>query len=323
MGMIDDLPKPRWYRLTPDRLVIGLLVVECLLWLSGRFQWFPFNEKKGWTVLIAAAVVGVVFIAMLLWFIASLLFHWRFQSSIRSLLLLAVVVTIVCTWMTVEMKAAKRNADAFVAIEESGQVSFASLPELGPVWLRRLLGNGFLLPDVTSVDFPGVEVTDAALENVKGLDQLNSLSLMDSINITDVGLNNLKRLNKLESLILIEGTQITDGGLENLKGLDRLQLLCLQGTKVTDVGLEHLKGLNRLHHLDLGGSRVTDAGLEYLKGMNELQELCLEGTNVTDAGLTTLKGLDRLELLQLQSTKVTDEGVKRLKQALPNCRIYH
>ena len=52
-------PKVRWYRPTPAWLVLGLLVVEGLLWLSERYQWFWFNAKKGWTVLIAVAVVGV------------------------------------------------------------------------------------------------------------------------------------------------------------------------------------------------------------------------------------------------------------------------
>ncbi len=88
--MADGRSKPRWYRLTPDRFVIGLLVVEGLLWLSERFQWFSFNEHKGWTVLIGVAVVGAAFLLMLLWFIASLLFRWRFQFSIRSLLVLTI-----------------------------------------------------------------------------------------------------------------------------------------------------------------------------------------------------------------------------------------
>jgi len=52
-GMNDTLRR-RWYRLTPDRFVIGLLIVECLLWVPEKFQWFPFNEKKGWTMLFAA-----------------------------------------------------------------------------------------------------------------------------------------------------------------------------------------------------------------------------------------------------------------------------
>jgi hypothetical protein len=44
--------KPRWYHLTPARFFLGLLAVQVLLLLSERFQWFTFNEKKGWTVLI-------------------------------------------------------------------------------------------------------------------------------------------------------------------------------------------------------------------------------------------------------------------------------
>jgi membrane protein YdbS with pleckstrin-like domain len=93
-SMTDVNLKFRWYRLTPDRFVIGLLVVECLLWLSERFQWFSFNAHKGWTVLFAVAVVGLAFLVMLLWFIAALLFRWRFQFSIRSLLVLTVAVVV-------------------------------------------------------------------------------------------------------------------------------------------------------------------------------------------------------------------------------------
>ena len=51
-------PKRRWFRLSPDRFVVGLLLGVCLLWLSDRFQWFGINHHKGWTVLIAVAVVG-------------------------------------------------------------------------------------------------------------------------------------------------------------------------------------------------------------------------------------------------------------------------
>jgi hypothetical protein len=63
--MTDPTPKPRCYRLTPDRLVIGLLIVECLLWLSERFQWFAFNAHKGSTVLIAVAAVAATILFML------------------------------------------------------------------------------------------------------------------------------------------------------------------------------------------------------------------------------------------------------------------
>ena len=56
---MNDQPKckRRWYRFTPDRFIVGLLAVEGFLLLSARFRWFAFNEKKGFTVLIALVAV--------------------------------------------------------------------------------------------------------------------------------------------------------------------------------------------------------------------------------------------------------------------------
>lgn len=51
-------PKLRWFHLTPGQLLVVLLVVEGVLLMSERFQWFAFNEKKGWTVLIVATKKG-------------------------------------------------------------------------------------------------------------------------------------------------------------------------------------------------------------------------------------------------------------------------
>ena len=45
-------PTPRWYHLTPDRFLIGLLVVECLVWLSERFSLAA--------AILAVAAVGVI-----------------------------------------------------------------------------------------------------------------------------------------------------------------------------------------------------------------------------------------------------------------------
>ncbi len=95
--------KLRWYRLTPDHLVIGLLAVEGFLLLSEWFGWFAFN-RQSWTVLIALAVVGATLLLMLLWFAAALLFRWRFQYGLRSLMLLVVAVAIPCSWVAVEMQ---------------------------------------------------------------------------------------------------------------------------------------------------------------------------------------------------------------------------
>jgi hypothetical protein len=84
MTGMTDAPKPRRFHPTPSWLIVGLLMVEGLLWLSERFQWFDFH--KGYAVLIGVAAVGVVFVVMLLWLTVALLFRLRFQFSIRSLL---------------------------------------------------------------------------------------------------------------------------------------------------------------------------------------------------------------------------------------------
>ena len=114
--MTDPKPTRRSFRPTPAWLIIGLLVVEGLLWLSERFGWFWFNEKKGWTVLIAVASVGVVMLAMLGWFIVSMVFRWRLQFSIRSLLVLVVVVALPFSWLGVEMKQAREQKAVAVAL---------------------------------------------------------------------------------------------------------------------------------------------------------------------------------------------------------------
>jgi len=61
-----------------------------ILCLSERYGWFPFNANKGWTVLIAVAAVGAVLIVMLLWFAVALVFRWRYQFTIRTLLVLTI-----------------------------------------------------------------------------------------------------------------------------------------------------------------------------------------------------------------------------------------
>jgi hypothetical protein len=121
-GMSDAPPKLRWFQPTPSWLIVALLAVECLLWLSDRFQWFGFNAHKGWTVLIGVASVAAVFVVMLLWLIVALVFRLRFQFSIRSLLVLPVAVAIPSSWMAVEMKAAKSQAAVVQEIKNVGSV---------------------------------------------------------------------------------------------------------------------------------------------------------------------------------------------------------
>ena len=165
--MVAPEPKARWYRLTPDRLIAALLAVEGFLLLSERFRWFPFNQHKGWTVLIAIASVGVAMLLMFLWFLAALLFRRRFQYSIRSLFVLTVAVAIPCSWLAAEMKKARKQKEAvkaikklgamvgyyhhFLMISKGGTLTFGDPRPPCPTRLQTRLGDDFFV-DIIRVD---------------------------------------------------------------------------------------------------------------------------------------------------------------------------
>jgi hypothetical protein len=223
--------KSRWFCLTPDHNLAALLVVEGLLWLSERIGWPTW--PKGYAVLTAVAAAALALLLLLVWFAVALLFRWRFQFSTRSLLVLTVAVAIPCSWLAVERKKAREQQQVVATIEKQlrGSVAYdweydvdgAWLPNArppGPSWLRDLLGEDFFRA-VVRVNLSDEKVTDAALEQLKGLGQLRKLWL--------------------------EHTKVTDAGLERLRGLRQLQELSLRGTEVTGTGLENLKGLGQLH----------------------------------------------------------------------------
>ena len=81
--MTHPTPQIRWYRLTPDRVVIALLALEGFLLLSERFEWFDFSRHAIWSVLIAATAIGGAMLLMFFWFLLGLIFKWPFQFSIR------------------------------------------------------------------------------------------------------------------------------------------------------------------------------------------------------------------------------------------------
>jgi hypothetical protein len=294
----------RWYQPSPGRLLFLLLPVEAILLLLNWLQWTP----KGWAVLIALGVVLATLAFLLLWLGIALLRRWRFQFSIRSLLVLTVAVAIPCSWLAVEMKRARDQREAIEAVLGLegrvllGNLRFGKEMELmvrdtaprRPVWLVNLLGPDFF-EDVASVDFTNLPISDADLESIKGLTQLRHLSLYN--------------------------TKVTDVGLQHLNGLTRLQKLELVNTRITDAGLVNLKRLTRLQYLFLNDTQVTDAGLEHLQGLTQLDTLMLDNTKVTDVGLDRLKGLTKLQHLLLNHTQVTDAGVAELQKALPNCKI--
>ena len=157
---MDAPEKRRWFVPTPAWLICGLLVVEGLLWLSERYRWFWFNEKKGWTVLIAVAVVGAAMVLMLLWWLAALVFRWRFQFSVRLLLMLVLAIAFPCCRLVSEgrLLPTKIAQDRFGSDAERIQFLNSLLPIRVPStasdikleygeWNRWNLDTSFRLPE--------------------------------------------------------------------------------------------------------------------------------------------------------------------------------
>jgi hypothetical protein len=317
--------------LTPERFVVGLLVLVALFYISERFQWFSYNEKKGWTVLIAVVSMASAILLMLIWFACSRILGSHFRFSLRSLFLLCFIVAIVLGWFAVDLQHARQQQTSIKAITNAGGRVFYSW-ELGVAnarppaadWLRRWLGVDFF-SDADSIqaaakddpfgDDPFADAkwafTDADMAHLEHLPKLKFLALYGAP-ITDEGLSHVASLTSLKTLGLND-TKITDDGLSHLKRLTNLESLLLGSTRLTDAGLAHLKPLDRLRSLVVGGTQITDTGLEQVGRFNSLQSIYLLDTQITDEGLAHLNKLTNLEHLGLDRTRVTDAGLGHLQ----------
>jgi Leucine-rich repeat (LRR) protein len=224
---------------------------------------------------------------------------FRFQFSLRSLLIFMLVCAIACAWVTRRMERKRKEREVVEAIIKSGgdaeyDYRMRNAVPPGPDWLRKLLGKNFF-SEVAFVNLDRMVVTDAPKVDIvilTALPQLQGLNLCGPF--SDSELAHLKALTRLQSLNLVR-TKITDAGPENLKGLAQLQSLSLElETNVTDAGMMNLEGLCELQRLDLVDTSVTDVGLRNLKGLAHLKTLVLVTTKITHAGKEEIESVAEL-----------------------------
>ena len=127
--------------------------------------------------------------------------------------------------------------------------------------------------------------------------------------------NSLPPLSVPVTAVDLAGTKVTDITL--LTDEPGLTCLKLDDTAVSD--LAPLSELTKLRLLRLPGTKVTD--LTPLSSLKELRVLYLMNTQVTD--LSPLIGLTKLEVVILNGAPVAGKQVQMLKEALPNCEIWH
>jgi hypothetical protein len=177
---------------------------------------------------------------------------------------------------------------------------------------------GVPLPELDQQYREFLDVTDDDLAFLAFTPETQNLSL-GRTSVTDAGLQHVSGLTQLEWLDVAH-TAVGDAGLACVKPAKHLNHLIAEHTRITDAAMETIAGFGELEILDLTGTQITDAGLANLRSVSKLRELWLGQTAVSDAGLEHLRGLRNLELLDISGTQVTHEGFQRLKQALPRLK---
>ncbi len=204
-----------------------------------------------------------------------------FQFRLRTLLVGVLVLSLPLSWFAVRMERARRQRVAIAAIGRlGGRVHYETISS-APEWARDVLGvHSFLDSAIAS---PTAAFGDDEAKCLKDLPGLRGLQLGD-VQITDAGLENFRGLTHLWKLYL-NNMEITGTGLEHLQKLTNLREIDLGNTRVTDGGLVPLEGLTNLTNVLLHNTQVTDAGLVHLKGLANLKDLLLRNTQITDEGI--------------------------------------
>lgn len=164
-----------------------------------------------------------------------------YQFTLRAMF---VWCTIICVLLTVGLRwiaPARRQQAAVQMIERVGGIVRSYSSSQNEDWLTTKLRNWlpyYYFDAVETVNLNGSQITDADLQYLGSLSQLQGLWLED--------------------------TQVTDAGLEHLSGLTHLQGLFLDDTQVTNAGMAHLRGLTQLRVLSLYRTHVTRAGAKHV-----------------------------------------------------------
>jgi len=215
---------------------------------------------------------------------------------------------------------------------------------LAPAWLRELGDRRFPGLRVQRLELVGMEVTDEALQRLRGAFPATShLGLRDcTLGPNGTCLANLP--SGLESLCLEDCKGLTDGqmkslpvslrhlsirrcvGITDLAGLEalsKLQVLHLEScTDLVDQGLGCLPELEGLVELSLHGcSRLTDAVTESVAKATGLRQLDLSYCKwLTNAGVQNLRALNKLQGLNLHFCYLLREGALEFLSELPELR---
>jgi hypothetical protein len=251
--------------------------------------------------------------------------RWRFQYSLRTLMIFVTVVGVLCVWPGMILQRVQHQRRVVEQIEALGGIvtydivtfdygmgRYISAPPPGPRIIRQIFGDDVFVY-VVEVSFNQQnKAKDKDLALLRELPHLKRVSL-DGPSFSDEGLKYVNDLKSLERLDLLN-TNISGEGVALLERNKKLDSLSLCGAAVNDSKLTQIDKLTNLHRLQINQSSITDDGLIYISRLSELTDLFLEqNAQITDKGMESIRHLTNLETLGLCDTSVTSEGLTYFK----------
>jgi hypothetical protein len=236
------------------------------------------------------------------------------------------------------------------AFEESSLDAILKLKRLQKLRIEKRLGNGpgdtallklsqlATFPDLKSLSLHYFsKATDAGLEHLAGLKNLESFSLRGSVPghafakfegwtnlksiafhgnaIDDEGLGHIcEQFPNLESLNLIHARVLTDASAVHLLKLKKLKRIILNGPQMTAAWHGNLGSLP-LESLSVSQGNALPAAqaIAGAKAIPTLRQFAMSGKTLTDADLTALASMTQLESLSLESIDLPDQRLPQLQ----------
>lgn len=140
---------------------------------------------------------------------------------------------------------------------------------------------------LSSMELSGSGISGRFLSKVGG--ELFSLRL-DDCAITDAALNSLQQMPDLEVFSIRHAGQVTDEGIREVCSLKKLTGLDVTGTRISKVGLLSLSTLDSLDTLVLENCKeIDDDCIETLIAVPSIIRLSIQNTGFSKAGVTRLR----------------------------------
>ncbi len=174
------------------------------------------------------------------------------------------------------------------------------------------------LPNLTTLAIGGNKIGESGIASLRSLRQLEHLDLSGAqvtdsgiwaVTVTDLNLDEIAGLQRLESLNLAapspEYVEAISTGVPRLRGAIR----------ITDFGAKQLAALSKLRKLNLSRSMLTAEGIENLAALENLEELVLSHvSSLDDSAGRALASLPSLQVVDVSFTAFGDSGAAALRE---------